>query len=469
MKSKFVRRTSSTRLVLIFADWGMDRRPFGTLSHRDYDIAVIWDYTDLTFSWQPFLSYDEICLIAWGIGVFAASVTVHEITPRITLRVAINGTLTPISDTMGIPPSAWLHLINTLSPGGWRRYKQRICSDYEQYEALRVNEPKRTIADLKDELDAIYTHTIFHVEQVAAWDMAVIGQHDSFCPAENQLNAWKNVAPVRMLDCGHYPDFDRFVSRLPIDKTLVGQSFAEARGALPQTETTQSHINAHLFSLFRYVFGSGDITGNVIEAGFGRTFDLARRWMPFTDRRAKLRLWDLNGYGERNFGSNVAVEQCDAEVRIRRQPSDSAGYIFTSSTVEWFNSIENFIKECHRVLVDGGYLVLSSFIADNMPELRKAIGGTLQLPTEREWHKIISTYFEVLEMQTDEMVIEFDSAADVLRHLRDAGVTGVTFDTSPAVTARKALRDYVADPTTGRYTLTLHPVYVVARKGIVCG
>ena len=64
MKSKFIVRNDSSRLLLIFAGWGMDWRPFASLSRPGYDILVIWDYRDLLFDWKPLFRYDEICLIA---------------------------------------------------------------------------------------------------------------------------------------------------------------------------------------------------------------------------------------------------------------------------------------------------------------------------------------------------------------------------------------------------------------------
>ncbi|MCH5219267.1 MAG: DUF452 family protein [Muribaculaceae bacterium] len=464
MKSKFVKRNQSKRLIVIFSDWGVDWRPFAKLSHPDCDIVVIWDYTDLSFNWQPYLRYDEICLIAWGIGVFVASVTVHEIAPRITLRLAINGTLTPISDSLGIPASKWMNLLNTLSPSRWRRYKQSICDNPEQYEKFCTAEPKHTMAELKEELDAIYTHTIFHVEQIEQWDMAVIGRNNNFFPPQNQIKAWRSTTPIRMADYGHLPDFEMFVNRLIIDKHTVRHRFETAASDTRTVTDTLDLINRHLFSLFRYAFGRGDITGNVIEVGYGKRFSLTRLWMPYTDPRAKLRLWDLISAPAHSYGKNVVTESCDAEVRIRRQPSASTGFIFSSATVEWFCSVDGFLKECQRVLADNGYLILASFTADNMPEMKRAVGGSLQLPTEREWQKMISEYFEIVEFQTDTITLEFDSPAELLRHLRDGGLNGVSFHMSPVKTALKILRDYPQDEETGKYTVTLSPVYVIARK-----
>ena len=79
MQKKFIsRQCGCRRLLLIYAGWGMVWRPFRELSLPGYDIMVLWDYRDLTFNWKPLMAYDEVCLVAWSMGVFAASVTIHE-------------------------------------------------------------------------------------------------------------------------------------------------------------------------------------------------------------------------------------------------------------------------------------------------------------------------------------------------------------------------------------------------------
>ena len=59
------------RLLLLYAGWAMDSRPFSSLSYPGYDVAVVWDYTDLESPLPISDDYCEICLIAWSYGVYA--------------------------------------------------------------------------------------------------------------------------------------------------------------------------------------------------------------------------------------------------------------------------------------------------------------------------------------------------------------------------------------------------------------
>ena len=442
----------------------MDWHPFAGLDHPGYDILVVWDYRELNFNWQPFFRYDEICLIAWSMGVFAASITIHEILPRVTMRVAVNGTLNPIDDRTGIPPAIWHGTHRMLSPVTWRKFQRRMCDSAEQYETFHDKAPRRAIDDLKEELEALETHTIFHVEQMSEWDLAVISRHDAIFPYDHQVSAWQDLAPIRVLDCGHLPDFSQLLGRLIIDKGRVERCFENAGATYAQKAVVQKEIADQLMRHFDKIAGGDDIVGNVIEIGPGADCFLTHKWYTRTDRRAKLQLWDLVKVDTSPFGPNLTFEQCDAEVRIKRQPSESTRFIFSSSTIQWFNSLRDFFQECSRVLVPGGYLVVSSFAHGNLRELSSVTGNGLQLPTPSDWRRNIPSDMEILLIETQDYTITFPTIRQVLEHFRDTGVNGVHYCQSPAVTALRLLKEYPQDAETGMYNVTFCPIFIIARK-----
>lgn len=464
MKSRYITRKPSPRLILLFAGWGMDWRPFAGLHRDGYDIMVIWDYKELSFNWRGLLRYDEICLIAWSTGVFAAAVTVHEIEPRITMRIAVNGTLEPIDDARGIPPAAWGALRNTLSPKTWWRYQRSMCDSERQYLDFCENSPRRTIADLADEMDALDTHALFHVQPVTDWDMAVVSTRDAVFPPQNQCTAWKGIAPTRMLDAGHFPDFQQIIDRLVIDKDYVERCFERGYDRSPEAEPIFDIIDTDLMECFDGIFGNGMIVGNVIEAGCGKFGTLTRKWYHRTHPCAKIRLWDIVHSDTGQYAPRADFEKCDAEVRMKRQPSDSAGFIFSSSCIQWFNSPREFLKECCRVLVPGGFLAVSSFVNDNLSELVSVTGKGLQLPTMKGWRNIIPPGMELLACENRSYRLSFESPRQILEYLRDMGVNGVNYGKSPAAIARKVLAGYPRDPETDLCMLTFEPVYIILRK-----
>jgi malonyl-ACP O-methyltransferase BioC len=460
MQSKFICRNHNNRLILIFAGWGMDARPFKELSHPGYDILVLWDYRDLTFNWQPLLAYHEICLIAWSMGVFAASLTIHEIVPRITKRIAVNGTLEPVSSKFGIPEAIYHGTINALSPSSLRKFYRRMCTSAEQFAAFEANRPKRTISELAEELQAIETHTFFHVPQVDCWDLAIISRNDGIFPAQNQVNAWRATTPIQFMDAGHLPDFQMLISRLIIDKELVSSRFGESKATYADNAPVQRNIAEQLFARFKRVSGNAPIRGNIIEAGVGAGA-LTKLYAPLHSDGI-IRLWDIADI-DTSHAPNGRYEKCDAEVNIRRTPSATINYIFTASTVQWFNSPAAFLRECERILVPGGYLVLSTFVRGNLQEITDIVGNGLPLLTADGWLRMLPPSLMVQVCEQSYETMTFSSPREVLEHLRKTGVNAVGYGQNRTVLARRILEQFPQNDN-GECTLTYRPLYLIARK-----
>ena len=230
MQLKFVSKSKNCRrLILIYAGWAMDWRPFRGLAAHGYDIAVVWDYRELTADWSRILSrYDEVCLLAWSFGVFAASVTMHELLPRITKCIAVNGTLAPIDAGKGINPDIFAATLEGMSPNNLRRFYRSMFLTKEQYDAFRANAPKRDIDEAIAELEAFETHTIFHAPQVEEWDLAIISEHDRIFMPQAQVAAWHGRTNIRRMATGHMPDFGVLINQIFIDKDLVTARFADS-------------------------------------------------------------------------------------------------------------------------------------------------------------------------------------------------------------------------------------------------
>ncbi len=206
----------------------MDWRVFRHMRRHGYDIIIVWDYRQLTFDWSVVASYDEICLVAWSMGVFAASVTIHEILPRITKSIAVGGTPDPISDTLGIPVEIYRGTAEGLNAGNLRKFHRRMCLDAGHYSAFREVAPRRDISSLRDELYALETHTIFHAPQVCRWDLAIIGRHDRIFPPANQMRAWRDKAPTVITEDAHLPDMQSIIDDYIVDKDTMATRFAAA-------------------------------------------------------------------------------------------------------------------------------------------------------------------------------------------------------------------------------------------------
>lgn len=228
MYRKFISKNDEPRLILIFADWATDWHIFEGLEHPGYDIAVISNYSDLSFKWRPFFNYDEIVLIGWGFGVFIASLTAHEIMPRVTLRIAVNGTLDAVSDTRGMHLLLFDKLRNNLTPSNLWQYWRRMAQSADDYAQLLDCRPSRTISSLIAELQEIDTQLIFHAPQITDWDFAIAGRQDVIFPHDNQAVAWDGICPVISVSKSHYIDFKEIIDKYVVKKNVNNSNSTDA-------------------------------------------------------------------------------------------------------------------------------------------------------------------------------------------------------------------------------------------------
>lgn len=73
MKQTFIIRNNGKHLLLFFAGWGMDETPFRHIHPAECDWMICYDYRSLEFDTTLIQAYSKITLIAWSMGVWAAS------------------------------------------------------------------------------------------------------------------------------------------------------------------------------------------------------------------------------------------------------------------------------------------------------------------------------------------------------------------------------------------------------------
>ena len=196
----------ASRLLLLFAGWGMDHNPFTRLKVSGYDLCVVWDYRDdrLSFEIAP-ERYDEIAVVAWSFGVPAAArfIASHPELP-FTTKIAINGTQHPVDDRMGIPVGIFRGTLDGLNEKSLQKFYLRMAGSGEAYKAFATTLPERQITELKEELMAVETND----SPIITWDKAIISASDRIIPPANQFNAWENEAfEICSYEGAHLPAF----------------------------------------------------------------------------------------------------------------------------------------------------------------------------------------------------------------------------------------------------------------------
>ena len=214
MRHAFLRHhPSSTGMLLFFSGWGSEPCMFsnGIEGSAAYDILMLWDYRDMDFDLGILNGYNEVRVLAWSMGVWAAGQVLSR--PGLNgcangMRLAVNGTPFPIHDRMGIPEAVFDGTLDSLSERSLGKFRRRMCGSQEALEQLLACNLHRSVEELREELSAIreaVRHGADHDADTSSPFHAVIGSGDLIFPSANQTEAWKGLdVPVSLLDIPHY-------------------------------------------------------------------------------------------------------------------------------------------------------------------------------------------------------------------------------------------------------------------------
>jgi hypothetical protein len=198
-------KKAPSELLLFFAGWGMDEHPFLEYLPADNDSMICYDYRSLSFDDSLLAPYQQIRVIAWSMGVWAASRTLSGRNLPVSESIAVNGTPWPVDDEKGIATAIFRGTQEGLKKNTLQKFRKRMCGSKEALEHFMDHAPQRTVEDLREELILIGKHSFYRHESSFEWDKIYIGLQDKIFLPSKQQKAWegKNMITV---DCEHYPN-----------------------------------------------------------------------------------------------------------------------------------------------------------------------------------------------------------------------------------------------------------------------
>lgn len=211
MKQSFIIKRQVPRLLLFFAGWGMDEAPFADFCPEDTDFMICYDYRTFDFDETLISGYSSITLIAWSMGVYAAAHTLQNSVLPIDRRIAVNGTMKPVSNDKGIPPSVYQLTLDTLSERSLQKFRLRMCGSGALYNDFMQHAPNRSVKELGDELVHIWETALQSPPPSFQWDVAIIGLKDVIFPPDNQRNAWQETPQVIEKEMAHYDYLEQWI------------------------------------------------------------------------------------------------------------------------------------------------------------------------------------------------------------------------------------------------------------------
>ena len=221
MFGKFLKKDKNSSIIIFFAGWGIDSKPFERLTTDKKDLFFIYDYTSFEHSNEiielkrEIDNYSDITIIAWSLGVWAAHRVLDKIIDldKISRTISINSTLRPIDDNQGIPTLIFRNTILNIFTGGASKFTLRMCGKRDIYADFLKTAPDRGLESIHDELVALEQDILENQDSYNSdlkWDRAIISTNDNIFPYRNLSTFWEshiqnNTTQLTILEAPHYP------------------------------------------------------------------------------------------------------------------------------------------------------------------------------------------------------------------------------------------------------------------------
>ncbi len=498
MEYRFLHKEQTGRLIIIFAGWSTDADFYRHIHVGGWDILVVYGYTSLDFPTEILDDYHTVVLFAWSLGVFMADRVIPA--DKIALAVAVNGTVHPVDDLYGIPENIFKATAATLSQRNLEKFRRRMCGKSYSDIAHKFSPSQSGETETSSSKHGIMSEKNLEVEEninrlrrqlefIAAlsaealspmnnlrWHRAYVSDQDAIFPPLSQQRAWEahpSHPEIIRLDQPHYVDLEKIISSAIPAKEKVGKRFHRALSTYDRQAIAQKAIARHLND---FPGGVPIPPEKVLEIGpgtgiFTRLF--ADRFHP--ERIDYIDLYPLPEYNvaevesyfsadaedwvaekARNLKSYSSISNLEGKDRVTDSRHNNTLYdaVISASALQWFANPEAFFRNVADILRPGGFLLCSTFLPGNLAEMQSANPYGLIYRSAEELEKLIKKYFLFAKLEEEELIIDFDSPLDTLRHLKDTGVGG-GLDTGHS--PRKLLESIPL-------RLTYRPLYIYAVK-----
>lgn len=248
-----------------------------------------------------------------------------------------------------------------------------------------------------------------------------------------------------------------------MNKALITERFSRAVETYTIEATAQMEIAYHMIELLNQHL-KNYTPQSIVEFGCGTgnySRLLYRTFMPETFiindicKEMMSRCDDLIKKG-------VQFEEGDAEqlaFQVR------CNILTSCSTLQWFTSPERFFERSANFISTDGYLAFSTFGEDNFKEIKATTGSGLNYYNCDKLLDMLSPYYDIIHMEEQYIVQHYEHPLDVLRHLKQTGVTGIQSYQWTKGKLTEFSNAYQLNFTDDKgVTLTYHPIYVIAKK-----
>ena len=248
---------------------------------------------------------------------------------------------------------------------------------------------------------------------------------------------------------------------MSINKALVAQRFAKAGQSYVEHAVVQKQISAQLFKYLKTYCPQSLPSVLEIGCGSGNLTHLFHSYFQVD----QLFLNDLYEDVDQHFSTieNIAWLIGDIEQLHLPQSLDA---VISSSALQWMTDLPTLLHRIHDALKPNAYFGFSTFGSDNLTEIKQLTGqGLNYYSSEVLKQKLEESGFEIVFIEEEQKHLYFDDPKSVLQHLK---ATGVTATAKSHRWTKQSLQQFYLDYQQfygeQGFSLTYHPIYVIARR-----
>lgn len=248
-----------------------------------------------------------------------------------------------------------------------------------------------------------------------------------------------------------------------MDKHLIRSRFSRSLSSYNDSALAQHKIAEKMCDMIAGQYREMETAGKVLEIGCG-TGILTRLFMGRFNP-SELTLVDIC--------PDVSALFRDIDCRFIAGDAEhcelppAQDMVISCSAIQWFEDQRAFISRCYGLLNKKGILAVSTFGQDNLLQIRSVTGTGLEYTdTDRLRKTVTEAGFRVINLEEDHIDLHFKSPEEILRHLKQTGVTGI----SRSPWTKGSLKEFASVYREryllpdGTVPLTYHPIYLIAEK-----
>lgn len=211
MQHHWLNKQNNNKLIIFFGGWSFDHKPFEFLECGDFDVLMFFDYSKISLE-AEIGKYDEVHLICWSMGVFAAYLLKDELlklSGTLAKKIAINGTPFPVHNDWGIPKKTFELTLKYIDSGLRGKFYKNVFKTEEEFNRYMSTPVERSLENRASELcslDEIIKTTATGYDNF--YNLAIVSESDKIVPAKNQLAFWSSHTPTKTLESGHFPFYN---------------------------------------------------------------------------------------------------------------------------------------------------------------------------------------------------------------------------------------------------------------------